>query len=177
MEVPITNYENLEYKFREAVTSQSYKHLIKLFKKHTDIYVIGNGGLHYVASHMATDISRLVPNKYCHSFDSFGFITSSANDYGFDHIFERWLTCCVNKSNKGLIIGLSCSGRSKNIFKAFEYGEKLGWDYFLISGRPTKSEVPHIQINAKHFHTVETFSLMLFYEIIHSLGCTCPTID
>ncbi len=174
---PITNFENLEQKFNDAVTSDSYKYLIELFKRHQDIYVIGNGGLHYVASHMATDISRLVPNKYCHSFDSFGFITSSANDFGFETIFERWIESCVNTANKGLLIGLSCSGTSKNIVNAFEYGEKLGWDVFLVSGRPTKLKFPHIQINAKHFHTVETFSLMLFYEIIHSLGHSCPTIN
>ena len=173
----LTNYENLEQKFCEAETSESYKHLIELFNKHEDIYVIGNGGLHYVASHMATDISRLVPNKYCHSFDSFGFITSSANDYGFDTIFERWIESCVNTSNKALLIGLSCSGTSKNIVNAFEYANRIGWDTFLISGRPTTLNCPHIQINAKHFHTVETFALMLFYEIIHSLGSSCPTIN
>ena len=173
----ITNFENLENKFSEAVTSDSYKKLIELFKKHEDIYVIGNGGLHYVASHMATDISRLVPDKYCHSFDSFGFITSSANDFGFDTIFERWIDVCVNTSNrKGLIIGLSCSGTSKNIVNAFEYGKKIGWDVFLVSGRPTNLSVPHIEIGAKHFHTVEVFCLMLFYEIIHSLGHSCPEI-
>ena len=173
----LTNFENLEEKFSRAVSSKEYKSLIRLFEKHEDIYLIGNGGLHYVASHMATDISRLVPNKYCHSFDSFGFITSSANDYSFDTIFERWIDICVNTSNKkGLIVGLSCSGTSKNIVNAFEYGKKIGWDVFLVAGRQTDLDVPHIEINAKHFHTVEVFCLMLFYEIIHSLGHTCPEI-
>ena len=176
MLTPRTNFENLEEKFNKAVTSDSFKILISLFNKHDDIYVIGNGGLHYVASHMATDISRLVPNKYCHSFDSFGFITSSANDFGFDSIFERWLKNCVNSRNNGLILGLSCSGTSKNIINAFNYGKTIGWDSFLISGRPTKLDCPHIQIDAKHYHTVEAFSLMLFYEIIHALGYSCPTI-
>ncbi len=173
---PLTNFENLERKFNEAVTSESYSKLIELFKKHDDIYVIGNGGLHFVASHMATDISRLVPGKFCHSFDSFGFITSSANDYGFDSIFKRWLECCVNNNKKGFVLGLSCSGKSKNIINAFDYCDTIGWDVFLISGKPTKLTCPHLQIDANHFHTVEAFSLMLFYEIIHSLGNECPRI-
>ena len=67
-----------------------YKQLVNLCTKHSQIYVIANGGLHYVASHMATDMSRLLKDKYCYSFDSFGFITSSANDFGFDSIFEKW---------------------------------------------------------------------------------------
>ena len=77
---PLTNFEDIEKKYSKIVTSNEFSILIDLFKKHKDIYVIGNGGLHYVASHMATDISRLVPDKYCHSFDSFGFITK---DFSF----------------------------------------------------------------------------------------------
>ena len=76
---------------------------------------------------MATDISRLVNSKHVHSFDSFGFITSSANDYGFDSIFKRWIENCVPKEKKSLLVGLSCSGTSKNIIKAFEYGKSLGY--------------------------------------------------
>ena len=68
---------------------------------------------HYVASHMATDIQDLYQISFVTSFDSFGFITSSANDFGFDSIFE--MACyCICPSEKSLLIGLSCSGSSKN---------------------------------------------------------------
>jgi len=176
MNYPLTNFENLEEKFTTAVSSEKYKTLVSLCKKHSEIYVIANGGLHYVASHMATDMSRLLSNKYCYSFDSFGFITSSANDFGFDSIFERWLRNCVPKNNKSLVIGLSCSGKSKNILNAFEYAESIGWDYFFVTGKEPDPKFASLTINAKHFHTVETFCLMLFYELIHSLGGTCPDI-
>ena len=172
----LTNFENIEKKFEDVVLSSQYNELISLFKKHDEIYVIANGGLHYVASHMATDISRLVESKHVHSFDSFGFITSSANDFGFDSIFERWIKSCVSKERKSLLLGLSCSGSSKNILNAFDYAKTLDWDIFLVSGKPTKKEISNICINAEHFHTVECFCLMLFYEIIHSLGGKCPTI-
>ena len=46
---PLTNFENLERKFNEAVTSESYSKLIELFKKHDDIYVIGNPSICVVA--------------------------------------------------------------------------------------------------------------------------------
>tara|TARA_Y100001968_G_C19451760_1_gene769164 strand:- start:5614 stop:6144 length:531 start_codon:yes stop_codon:yes gene_type:complete len=176
MNSPLTNFENLEQKFAHAVTSEKYSLLIKLLEKHSQIYIIGNGGLHYVASHMATDMSRLLNNKYFYSFDSFGFITSSANDYGFDSIFERWLTNCVPNDNKALVIGLSCSGKSKNIINAFEYAKDIGWDIFFVTGKESSYEYDSLSIEAKHFHTVETFCLMLFYELIHSLGGSCPKI-
>ena len=173
---PITNFEKIEEKYSEIVTSEQFSHLIDLFKKHRDIYVVGNGGLHYVASHMATDVSRLVPDKYCHSFDSFGFITSSANDFGFDSIFQRWIETCVNHNNSSLLLGLSCSGRSKNVINAFDYVDNLDWDCFLISGRPTNTKYPNIVMDVIHYHTVEAICLMLFYEIIHALGYSCPKL-
>ena len=176
MSDPLTNFENLEEKFKEAVTSDQYKELINLINKHNQIYVVANGGLHYVASHMATDMSRLLKDKYCYSFDSFGFITSSANDYGFEAIFERWLSNCVPSDQKALVIGLSCSGSSKNILNAFDYAKGIGWDTFFITGKKAAKGYNSLSINAKHFHTVETFCLMLFYELIHSLGGNCPEI-
>jgi len=176
MSSPIVNFENLEIKFQQAVNSDEFKKLISLCAKHSEIYVIGNGGLHYVASHMATDMSRLLPEKYCYSFDSFGFITSSANDFGFDYIFERWLRNCVPKNQKAILIGLSCSGNSKNIINAFDYAEELGWDTFFVTGKTPSANYNSLSINVKHFHTVEAFCLMLFYEMIHCLGGVCPEI-
>ena len=172
----LTNFENIEDKFANVVSSEEYQQLVNLFQKHDEIYVVANGGLHYVASHMATDISRLVESKHVYSFDSFGFITSSANDFGFDSIFERWIRNCVPKDKKSLLLGLSCSGKSKNILNVFEYVKSLDWDVFLISGKCPTVEVPNINLNAQHFHTVECICLMLFYEIIHSLGAKCPVI-
>lgn len=172
----LTNFENLEQKFLDAVNSEAYRKLINLCSEYNTIYVIANGGLHYVASHMATDMSRLLQNKSVHSFDSFGFITSSANDFGFDSIFQRWLECCFPKDAKSLLIGLSCSGTSKNIINAMNYVAQHNWDCFLITGKKPEAEYPYLSINAEHYHTVECFSLMLFYEIIHSLGGECPSI-
>ena len=113
------DFENIEQKVSQCINSDQYRNLLRLISRHDNIYVLGNGGLHYVASHMATDMSRLLDNKFVHSFDSFGFITSSANDFGFESIFERWLECCIclPQNNKGLIIGI----RDNTLGKPFSY--------------------------------------------------------
>ena len=138
----ITNFENIELTFDRACESTEFQYLQSLIAKHSNIYVIGNGGLHFVASHMACDISRLIPSKCCHSFDSFGFITSSANDFGFDSIFERWLRHCVSHTTPSLLIGLSCSGSSVNILNAFDYVSSIGWDSFFVTGKTPSYNVP-----------------------------------
>ena len=110
----ITVFENLEEKCAAAVESESFSQLLTKVNKSKKIFLIGNGGLHYVASHMATDMSRLIENKAVFSFDSVGFITSNANDHGYNKIFIRWLETMstVDNPEDCLIIGLSCSGNS-----------------------------------------------------------------
>ena len=174
--MPITDFENIDSKFSVAASSEQFSQLNSLISKHDNVYVIGNGGLHYVASHMACDMSRLIDNKYFHSFDSFGFITSSANDFGFDRIFDRWLSLCVSESKPALLIGLSCSGSSKNILNAFDYVKQQGWDTFYITGKQSSYDTPSLCFDCNHYHTVEALSLMLFYEMIHAQGFTCPVI-
>ena len=174
--MPLTDFESLEQKFEDLTVSKEFEELISIISRHENIYVIGNGGLHYVASHMATDLSRLLPGKYCHSFDSFGFITSSANDFGFESIFERWLCNCVDMSRPSALIGLSCSGTSKNVVNALNFAKDHGWSTFLITGKDKPSEHNRLCINANYFHTVEAFCLMLFYEIVHRLGGQCPKL-
>ena len=47
----------------------------------------------------------------------------------------------------------------------------------MVSGKPPKTHsYSTLCFDAKHYHTVETLSLMLFYEIIHQLGYECPEI-
>ena len=55
----LIDFENIEEKCNVASESSEYALLVDKIKKAKRIYLIGNGGLHYVASHMATDLSRL----------------------------------------------------------------------------------------------------------------------
>ena len=122
----MTNFENLEKKFEEILKNEQYKKLCSDIKEKDYVYVIGNGGLHFVAGHMACDMTRLIPRKTFHSFESVGFITSNANDYGYDNLFQRWLETIVQEQDykNSLIIGLSCSGKSENIINALDWGQE-----------------------------------------------------
>ena len=177
------DFENLEQKFQLAIASDEYKKLVDLFDQSKKIYVVANGGLHYVGSHMATDLTRLVPGKVVKSFDSFGFISSNANDHGWENTFLRWLetSAILDDPSSTMVYGMSCSGNSLNVIKAFDYAiNHFGFETFLLSGRPSKSKPQktlELTLNAKYYHTVETIGLMLFYDIVHKLGHACPLIN
>lgn len=177
----LTNFENIENKFESAIKNKSYEDLVNKILKAKRIYVIGNGGLHYVASHMATDMSRLIEGKVVYSFDSIGYITSNSNDHGFGQVFIRWLetSALVDDKDESLIIGMSCSGNSSNIIASLHWAEKRGFMTHMISGQKSqllKNEVGELILNCEYFHTVEVLCLMLFYDLIHKTGNHCPSI-
>lgn len=177
------DFENIFDKYAQVISSTQYYNLVQKIEKANKIYVIANGGLHYVGSHMATDLTRLVPGKVVKSFDSFGFISSNANDHGWENTFSRWLetSAILDNPETTLVYGMSCSGNSFNVIKAFDFAiERFGFDTFLLSGRPSKTKSPstdELTLHCEYYHTVETIALMIFYDIVHKLGYSCPLIN
>ena len=175
------DFENIEQKCKEIINTQTYDELVKKIAKSKKIYLFGNGGLHYVASHMATDMTRLIPDKVVFSYDSVGFITSSANDYGFNELYVRWLetTSVVDNKEDCLVIGMSCSGNSVNVIKALHWANENNYETFLISGQKSQNlenNISELTFNCEYFHTVEVLSMMIFYDMIHQTDNKCPSI-
>jgi D-sedoheptulose 7-phosphate isomerase len=175
------DFENIEQRCRDIIASDAYEVLADKVNKATKIFLLGNGGLHYVASHMATDLSRLIPNKAVYSFDSVGFITSNANDHGFEHLFVRWLetTVLVENPKDCLIIGMSCSGNSSNVINALHWANDRGYDTFMVSGQKSEMLDPEIfemNYDCEYFHTVEVMCMIIFYDLIHQTDNKCPSI-
>ena len=175
------DFENIEQKCVNTAATKEYDLLVDKVNKAKKIFLIGNGGLHFVANHMATDLTRLIKNKVVYSFESVGFITSNANDYGFEKMFVRWLetVCAVENPDDCLIIGLSCSGNSSNVVRSLHWGHENNFPTFLISGQKSlalRDEVDQLCFDCEYFHTVEVMCLMVFYDLIHRVGSHCPSI-
>jgi len=175
------DFENIEQRCRDAIASKDYGLLKDKVTKAKKIFLLGNGGLHYVASHMATDLSRLIPDKSVYSFDSVGFITSNANDHGFEHLFVRWLETIALVENPAdcLIIGMSCSGNSSNVINALHWADDRELDTFMVSGQKSeilRSEIDEMSYECEYFHTVEVMCMIVFYDLIHQTDNKCPSI-
>lgn len=87
------------------------------------IYFCGNGGSAADAQHLAAEFSgrfytnrKALPAEALHCNTS--YLTAVANDYSFDVIYARLIDGIGNKGD--VLIGLSTSGNSANIVKAFE---------------------------------------------------------
>jgi D-sedoheptulose 7-phosphate isomerase len=93
------------------------------------IFFIGNGGSAATASHFANDIS-IGTNDYDKPFralsltDNVPLITAVGNDFGYDQIFVRQLRVLGKRGD--VLVGISASGNSPNLLKAFEYANGVG---------------------------------------------------
>ena len=176
---PLCNFENIENKIGEIINTPNWKSLIEKFKKAEHIYVIGNGGNWAVATHAAVDLARLT-NKKVFSLDSTCYVTSIANDAGYENVFAKWLNLYADKKKKSLLISFSATGTSKNIVNAINWSKKRkNFDNFLLTAQHKKNKnykTKVINLGLKYFHSAELLVFMLFYEMVYQIGYTCPTI-
>jgi D-sedoheptulose 7-phosphate isomerase len=93
------------------------------FKNGNRIYFCGNGGSAADAQHLAAELSgqfyidrKALPAEALHCNTS--YLTAVANDYGYDLIYSRIIDGIGKKAD--VLLGLSTSGDSQNIVKAFE---------------------------------------------------------
>jgi D-sedoheptulose 7-phosphate isomerase len=89
----------------------------------------GNGGSAADAQHLAAEFSGRfyydrppLPSEALHVNTS--YLTAVANDYSFEEVYSRLLKGIGSAGD--ILIGLSTSGNSKNIIRAFETAREMG---------------------------------------------------
>ncbi|MBO9572650.1 MAG: D-sedoheptulose 7-phosphate isomerase [Chitinophagaceae bacterium] len=97
--------------------------MVKSLKNNGRIYFCGNGGSAADAQHLAAEFSgrfytdrRALPSEALHCNTS--YLTAVANDYSYDVVYSRLIDGIANEGD--FVAGLSTSGNSANIVKAFE---------------------------------------------------------
>lgn len=103
--------------------------IIERIKAGNSVYFCGNGGSAADAQHLAAELSgRFYLDRAPISAEALhcntSFLTAVANDYSFDSTYARLLQGLGRKDD--VLIGLSTSGNSKNIIKAFEKADEIG---------------------------------------------------
>lgn len=95
------------------------------------VFLIGNGGSYANAVHIANDL--LACGVKAFTIDP-ATLTAIGNDYGYSHIFSRWLRVVAESGD--LLIALSGSGKSPNILAAIVEAEHIGMDIEKVFGAP-----------------------------------------
>jgi D-sedoheptulose 7-phosphate isomerase len=109
-----------------------------VIKNGNKVLLAGNGGSAADAQHIAAELSgRFVKERkalpgIALTTDT-SAITAIANDYGYEFVFARQLEALARPGD--LFIGISTSGNSEGILKAFESAKKKNCKTLGLSGR------------------------------------------
>ena len=111
--------------------------IVKAFRNGNKVLFCGNGGSAADAQHLAAEFSGrfytdrdALPAEALHCNTS--YLTAVANDYSYDVIYSRLIKGIGNKGD--VLIGLSTSGNSRNIYNAFEAAKEKGMTTIAFTG-------------------------------------------
>ena len=120
----ILSAKNLSEKIDEAINE-----IIKCFSAGNKIIIFGNGGSAADAQHIVAEfIGRFQKERkslpaIALTTDS-SILTSLSNDYSYDVVFSRQCESLVSKGD--VVIGISTSGKSKNVEEGIKTAKNLG---------------------------------------------------
>jgi D-sedoheptulose 7-phosphate isomerase len=111
--------------------------IVRRFREGRHLYFCGNGGSAADAQHLAAEFSGrfyidrdALPSEALHCNTS--YMTAVANDYSYDLIYSRLIKGIGKRED--ILVGMSTSGNSANILKAFETAREKGITTIAMTG-------------------------------------------
>jgi len=132
----------------------------------------GNGGSMCDAMHFAEELTgRYRDNRKAIpalSISDPSHISCVGNDYGFEHIFSRYIDGVGKEGD--VLLAISTSGNSKNIIRAIESAKKIGMSVIGLTGKSggTMAEMCDVEIRAPHSAYADR-AQEIHIKVIHSL--------
>ncbi|OAQ38392.1 phosphoheptose isomerase [Pedobacter psychrophilus] len=132
----------------------------------------GNGGSMCDAMHFAEELSGRYRNERkalpAIAISDSSHITCTANDYGFDHIFSRFIDALGNKND--VLFAISTSGNSLNILNAIKAAKEKGMKIIGLTGKDggIMKTLCDVEIRVSHDGFSDRIQ-EIHIKIIHSL--------
>lgn len=111
--------------------------IVNAFNQNKKVIVCGNGGSHCDAMHFAEELTgRYRLNRPAYpaiAISDPSHISCVGNDYGYEFVFSRYVEALGQPGD--VLVGLSTSGKSLSIVRAFEAARQKGITTVLLSGK------------------------------------------
>ncbi|PZW44618.1 D-sedoheptulose 7-phosphate isomerase [Pseudomonas sp. URMO17WK12:I2] len=112
--------------------------LVNSFEARGKAFSCGNGGSMCDAMHFAEELTgryrKNRPGIAAVSISDASHISCVANDFGYDHIFSRYVESHGREGD--VLLAISTSGKSPNVVKAAEAAKALGMKVIALTGKP-----------------------------------------
>lgn len=162
----LSNDSNFE-KIDEAVTL-----IANALKEGGKVISCGNGGSMSDAMHFAEELSgRFREDRKALaaiSISDVSHISCVANDYGYAHIFSRYIEALGNKGD--VLLAISTSGNSENVLNAIVVAKEKGMKVIGLTGKDggKMASLCDIEIRAPHSPYADR-AQEIHIKVIHSL--------
>lgn len=128
---------------------QAAQTIINALKNNKKVLVCGNGGSAADAQHFVAElVVRFETNRKALPAIALttntSNVTAGANDFGFQTIFSRQVEALGEEGD--VLIGISTSGNSENVIKAFETAKNKRLATICLNGKDG-GRINHLQLN------------------------------
>lgn len=178
----ISSYIDLEKNVLDSISQEDINQVMNLLEEARlngrRIFTCGNGGSASTASHMVCDFNKGVSldqeTKYnfeCLS-DNVAVMMAIANDISYDDVFVVPLK---NKLKEGdVLIGISGSGNSENVVRAFAYAKEKGAKTIAMTGysggKLKEMADCNLHVNIDNMQIAEDVHLILNHLMMYILS-------
>jgi len=128
--------------------------LVNSVKEGGKIYSCGNGGSMSDAMHFAEELTGRFRDERkpiaAMAISDPGYITCTANDYGYDQIFSRFVEAFGAKGDS--LLAISTSGNSDNVLHAARAAKDKGMHVIALTGKDggELAKICDVEIRAPH---------------------------
>jgi D-sedoheptulose 7-phosphate isomerase len=141
------------------------------------VFIMGNGGSASTASHFVCDLAKNTRRRDLPHFrviglnDNMPMFSALANDEGYEAVFAAQLNNLINPGD--VVIGISASGKSKNVLNAMGLAKERGAvtiGFTGFDGGLLRTMVDAgVHVDSRVIEHVEDIHLMLEHMIVQAL--------
>lgn len=161
---------NYNIKINDEKIEQALQGIGYCVEQKIPIFLIGNGGSAYSASHFAQDLVKLLDAHAWSLSDNWGTVTAIANDIDYEYVYSYQLP---KFGKRLLLICISCSGNSKNILQAAKGAKWRGIPVLSFTGNDggelSRWSSLEINVPTDNIFISESIHGIIFHYIIAEL--------
>ena len=155
-----------------ATIHDALKIMVEALKNGNKIISCGNGGSMCDAMHFAEELSgRFRDDRKglaAVSISDPSHISCVANDYGYEHVFSRYIEALGTKGD--VLLGISTSGNSENVLHAVDAAKENGMKTIGLTGKNGGKMALKVDAEIRAPHTPYADRVQeIHIKVIHAL--------
>lgn len=175
----VTVFEEYFEKNNETIVNAA-RTIADMYRENGRLFTMGNGGSSCDAAHVAVEFLHPVTTgrpalTAINLTTDVAMMTAVSNDVGYDHVYVRQI---IAQGRAGdCLIGMSTSGNSTNLMRAFEKAKEMGMSTIglagMSGGEMAKAELDQcLVVESDSIHRIQECHVATYHilwDLVHTL--------